>query len=210
MPRAALDGSTKKRVDAEAGAVKAPTRCTVPAEAPAKRACSAGMSPETVGHTAYIAVRRGRSGPPTTSGLFMHEGVTRAIRCGDGLGTRSARRSLLNLLDTLGELEAARVALVVHAQAIDTGTPAKRMVLPDPWRICRRAGDDPQSREGGDDRRTAAIQASTPSLIEPVAGLHRHRERCDARHVGAVWARSTARLVGDQHRIAQQDMSPRR
>ena len=36
-------------------------------------------------------------------------------------------RSLLGLLDTLGELEAAGVALVLHEQAIDTTTPAGRM-----------------------------------------------------------------------------------
>jgi len=36
-------------------------------------------------------------------------------------------RSLLNLLDTLGDLEAAGVALVLHEQAIDTTTPAGRM-----------------------------------------------------------------------------------
>ena len=36
-------------------------------------------------------------------------------------------RSLLDLLDTLGELEAAGVALVLHRQAIDTATPAGRM-----------------------------------------------------------------------------------
>lgn len=36
-------------------------------------------------------------------------------------------RSLLDLLDTLGELEAAGVALVLHEQAIDTTTPAGRM-----------------------------------------------------------------------------------
>jgi DNA invertase Pin-like site-specific DNA recombinase len=36
-------------------------------------------------------------------------------------------RSLLDLLDTLGELEAAGVALVLHQQAIDTTTPAGRM-----------------------------------------------------------------------------------
>ncbi|MGA3401476.1 MAG: recombinase family protein [Acetobacteraceae bacterium] len=36
-------------------------------------------------------------------------------------------RSLLDLLDTLGELESAGVALVLHQQAIDTTTPAGRM-----------------------------------------------------------------------------------
>ncbi len=36
-------------------------------------------------------------------------------------------RSLIDLLDTLGELEAAAVALVLHQQAIDTTTPAGRM-----------------------------------------------------------------------------------
>jgi len=36
-------------------------------------------------------------------------------------------RSLLDLLDTLGELEASNVALVLHQQAIDTTTPAGRM-----------------------------------------------------------------------------------
>jgi DNA invertase Pin-like site-specific DNA recombinase len=36
-------------------------------------------------------------------------------------------RSLLDLLDTLSELEAAGVALVLHQQAIDTTTPAGRM-----------------------------------------------------------------------------------
>lgn len=36
-------------------------------------------------------------------------------------------RSLLNLLDTLSELEAVGVALVLHQQAIDTTTPAGRM-----------------------------------------------------------------------------------
>ncbi len=36
-------------------------------------------------------------------------------------------RSLLDLLDTLAELEAAGVALVLHEQAIDTTTPAGRM-----------------------------------------------------------------------------------
>jgi DNA invertase Pin-like site-specific DNA recombinase len=36
-------------------------------------------------------------------------------------------RSLVDLLDTLGELEAANVALVLHQQAIDTTTPAGRM-----------------------------------------------------------------------------------
>ena len=36
-------------------------------------------------------------------------------------------RSLIDLLDTLGELEAAGVALVLHQQAIDTTTPARRM-----------------------------------------------------------------------------------
>jgi DNA invertase Pin-like site-specific DNA recombinase len=36
-------------------------------------------------------------------------------------------RSLLDLLDTLGELEAAGAALVLHEQAIDTTTPAGRM-----------------------------------------------------------------------------------
>ena len=36
-------------------------------------------------------------------------------------------RSLIDLLDTLGELEAAGVALVLHQQAIDTTTPAGRM-----------------------------------------------------------------------------------
>jgi DNA invertase Pin-like site-specific DNA recombinase len=36
-------------------------------------------------------------------------------------------RSLLNLLDTFGDLEAAGVALVLHEQAIDTTTPAGRM-----------------------------------------------------------------------------------
>jgi DNA invertase Pin-like site-specific DNA recombinase len=36
-------------------------------------------------------------------------------------------RSLLDLLGTLGELEAANVALVLHQQAIDTTTPAGRM-----------------------------------------------------------------------------------
>jgi DNA invertase Pin-like site-specific DNA recombinase len=36
-------------------------------------------------------------------------------------------RSLLDLLDTLGELEAAGVALILHQQAIDTTTPAGRM-----------------------------------------------------------------------------------
>ena len=35
--------------------------------------------------------------------------------------------SLLDLLDTLGELEAAGVALILHQQAIDTTTPAGRM-----------------------------------------------------------------------------------
>ncbi len=35
-------------------------------------------------------------------------------------------RSLLDLLDTLGELEAASVALVLHEQGIDTTTPAGR------------------------------------------------------------------------------------
>jgi len=36
-------------------------------------------------------------------------------------------RSLVELLDTLGELEAAGAALVLHQQAIDTTTPAGRM-----------------------------------------------------------------------------------
>lgn len=36
-------------------------------------------------------------------------------------------RSLIDLLDTLNELEAAGVALVLHRQAIDTTTPAGRM-----------------------------------------------------------------------------------
>jgi DNA invertase Pin-like site-specific DNA recombinase len=36
-------------------------------------------------------------------------------------------RSLVDLLDTLGELEAAGTALVLHQQAIDTTTPAGRM-----------------------------------------------------------------------------------
>ncbi len=36
-------------------------------------------------------------------------------------------RSLIDLLDTLGELDAANVALVLHQQAIDTTTPAGRM-----------------------------------------------------------------------------------
>jgi DNA invertase Pin-like site-specific DNA recombinase len=36
-------------------------------------------------------------------------------------------RSLLDLLDTLSELETAGVALVLHQQAIDTTTPAGRM-----------------------------------------------------------------------------------
>jgi DNA invertase Pin-like site-specific DNA recombinase len=36
-------------------------------------------------------------------------------------------RSLLDLLDTLGELETAGVALILHQQAIDTTTPAGRM-----------------------------------------------------------------------------------
>jgi DNA invertase Pin-like site-specific DNA recombinase len=36
-------------------------------------------------------------------------------------------RSLFDLLDTLAELEAAGVALVLHQQAIDTTTPAGRM-----------------------------------------------------------------------------------
>jgi DNA invertase Pin-like site-specific DNA recombinase len=36
-------------------------------------------------------------------------------------------RSLLDLLDTLSELELAGVALVLHQQAIDTTTPAGRM-----------------------------------------------------------------------------------
>jgi DNA invertase Pin-like site-specific DNA recombinase len=36
-------------------------------------------------------------------------------------------RSLIDLLDTLNELEAAGVALVLHQQAIDTTTPAGRM-----------------------------------------------------------------------------------
>ena len=36
-------------------------------------------------------------------------------------------RSLVDLLDTLGELEAAATALVLHQQAIDTTTPAGRM-----------------------------------------------------------------------------------
>jgi DNA invertase Pin-like site-specific DNA recombinase len=36
-------------------------------------------------------------------------------------------RSLLDLLDTLCELEAASVALILHQQAIDTTTPAGRM-----------------------------------------------------------------------------------
>jgi DNA invertase Pin-like site-specific DNA recombinase len=36
-------------------------------------------------------------------------------------------RSLVDLLDTLGELEAAGVGLVLHQQAIDTTTPAGRM-----------------------------------------------------------------------------------
>jgi len=36
-------------------------------------------------------------------------------------------RSLIDLLDTLGELEAAGVALVLHQQAIDTTTAAGRM-----------------------------------------------------------------------------------
>ena len=36
-------------------------------------------------------------------------------------------RSLLDLLDTLSELEAVGVALVLHQQAIDTATPAGRM-----------------------------------------------------------------------------------
>lgn len=37
--------------------------------------------------------------------------------------------SLLDLLDTLGELEAAGAALIQHQQAIDTPTPAGRMVF---------------------------------------------------------------------------------
>ena len=36
-------------------------------------------------------------------------------------------RSLVDLLDTLGELEAAGAVLVLHQQAIDTTTPAGRM-----------------------------------------------------------------------------------
>lgn len=36
-------------------------------------------------------------------------------------------RSLVDLLDTLGELEAAGASLVLHQQAIDTTTPAGRM-----------------------------------------------------------------------------------
>jgi DNA invertase Pin-like site-specific DNA recombinase len=36
-------------------------------------------------------------------------------------------RSLVDLLDTLAELDAAGVALVLHQQAIDTTTPAGRM-----------------------------------------------------------------------------------
>jgi DNA invertase Pin-like site-specific DNA recombinase len=36
-------------------------------------------------------------------------------------------RSLVDLLDTLNELEAAGAALVIHQQAIDTTTPAGRM-----------------------------------------------------------------------------------
>jgi DNA invertase Pin-like site-specific DNA recombinase len=36
-------------------------------------------------------------------------------------------RSLVDLLDTLGELEAGGIALVLHQQAIDTTTPAGRM-----------------------------------------------------------------------------------
>ena len=36
-------------------------------------------------------------------------------------------RSLIDLLDTLGELDAASVALLLHQQAIDTTTPAGRM-----------------------------------------------------------------------------------
>jgi DNA invertase Pin-like site-specific DNA recombinase len=36
-------------------------------------------------------------------------------------------RSLIDLLDTLNELDAAAVAPVLHRQAIDTTTPAGRM-----------------------------------------------------------------------------------
>jgi DNA invertase Pin-like site-specific DNA recombinase len=52
-------------------------------------------------------------------------------------------RSLMDLLDTLSELEAVGVALVLHQQAIDTTTPASD-VLSGHWRFRRiRAGDDP-------------------------------------------------------------------
>jgi DNA invertase Pin-like site-specific DNA recombinase len=36
-------------------------------------------------------------------------------------------RSLANLIETLGELEAVRVDLFLHRQAIDTTTPAGRL-----------------------------------------------------------------------------------
>jgi hypothetical protein len=60
------------------------------------------------------------------------------------------RRSLQDLVATLGELRAAGVDLFLHQQAIDTTTPQRPRHVPDAGRRRRvRAGDDRRAGQGG-------------------------------------------------------------
>jgi DNA invertase Pin-like site-specific DNA recombinase len=86
-------------------------------------------------------------------------------------------RSLLDLLDTVGELEAAGVALVLHEQAIDTTTPAGRMFfqITGAFAEFERAMIRSRVRAGLDRARARGVRLGRPKTSAKVEAAIRAR-----------------------------------
>ena len=111
-------------------------------------------------------------------------------------------RSLLDPLDTLGELEAAGVALVLHEQAIDTTTPAGRMFfqITGAFAEFERAMIRSRVRAGLDRAKAHGVRLGAPEDRRQGRGSHTRppgsRRRCEeAGQGGRRWQR---------HRVAHQ------
>ncbi len=101
-------------------------------------------------------------------------------------------RSLLDLLDTLGELEAAGVALVLHEQAIDTTTPAGRMFfqITGAFAEFERAMIRSRERAGLDRAKVRGVRLGRPRTGAKVEAATR------ARLAAGEGAKKVAKAVG--------------
>jgi DNA invertase Pin-like site-specific DNA recombinase len=111
-------------------------------------------------------------------------------------------RSLLDLLDTLGELETAGVALVLHQQAIDTTTPAGRMFfqVTGAFAEFERAMIRSRVKAGLERARARGVRLGRPRTSAKVEAAIRDRLAAGE----GIKKVAKAIGVGKQHRLAHQ------